>query len=121
MKCDRAGTSILPLGTVALGVLLAAAAAAQTTSPAANPPMTAPIVLTAPPAPPPAPRHDSERPQPVGEPLPLAPPAAGQPGASAPYAAPQYPSSGAPTGRTCRQYAPAYDEAGRFLANVCVR
>ena len=56
------------------------------------------------------------------------------------YAAPQYPTAptytgpayyGAPgmpgaTGPTvgpsrCLQYAPAYDEAGRFLANVCVR
>jgi len=118
MTRDRAWMSILPLCTGALGVLLAATAAAQTAGPAANPPMTAPIVLT---APPPAPRHDAERPQPVGEPLPLAPPAAVQPGPSTPYAAPQYPSSGAPVGRTCRQYAPAYDEAGRFLANVCVR
>jgi hypothetical protein len=113
--------SIFPLCTGALGVLLAAAAAAQTAGPAANPPMTAPIVLTAPPAPPPAARRDAERPQPVGEPLPLAPPAAVQPSPSTPYAAPQYPSSGALAGRTCRQYAPAYDEAGRFLANVCVR
>jgi hypothetical protein len=24
-------------------------------------------------------------------------------------------------GRLCQQYAPAYDEAGRFLANVCIR
>jgi hypothetical protein len=121
MRSGRAGTSILPLGSVALGMLLAAAAAAQTAAPAANPPMTAPIVLTAPPAPPPAARRDAERPQPVGEPMPLVPPATVQPGTSTPYAAPQYPSSGAPAGRTCRQYAPAYDEAGRFLANVCVR
>ncbi len=56
---------------------------------------------------------------------------------SAPYVAPQYPA-GAPAYNQpsvqtppregalgyragCRQYAPAYDEAGRFLANVCVR
>ena len=55
----------------------------------------------------------------------------------APYVAPQYPAGapaytqpsvqtppreGAPGYRAgCRQYAPAYDEAGRFLANVCVR
>ena len=61
---------------------------------------------------------------------------------SAPYVAPQYPA-GAPAYAQptytqpsvqmppregalghragCRQYAPAYDEAGRFLANVCVR
>ena len=56
---------------------------------------------------------------------------------SAPYVAPQYPA-GAPAYSQpgvqippregalgyragCRQYAPAYDEAGRFLANVCVR
>jgi hypothetical protein len=56
---------------------------------------------------------------------------------SAPYVAPQYPAGAPaynqPTYQTppregalgyragCRQYAPAYDEAGRFLANVCVR
>ncbi len=59
-----------------------------------------------------------------------------QPGVAAPYAAPQYPypsgapgygapGYGAPTqpgaARGCQRYAPAYDEAGRFLANVCIR
>jgi hypothetical protein len=57
-----------------------------------------------------------------------------QPGAAPYYAAPQYPYSGAGPGyaappyglgygaaRACQQFAPAYDEAGRFLANVCVR
>ena len=58
------------------------------------------------------------------------------PGAAPFYAAPQYPGYGpgnapgtyGPTtpstampGRACRQTAPAYDEAGRFLATVCVR
>lgn len=56
-----------------------------------------------------------------------------------PYGAPQYPygsaapaygappSYPAPPGNAvgaragCQQYAPAYDESGRFLANVCVR
>jgi hypothetical protein len=56
---------------------------------------------------------------------------------TAPYVAPQYPAGAPaytqPSYQTppregalgyragCRQYAPAYDEAGRFLANVCVR
>ena len=64
-----------------------------------------------------------------------------QPGAVPYYAAPQYPGAGAigpgyaapsygygpvygaapSAARACRQYAPAYDEAGRFLATVCVR
>lgn len=50
------------------------------------------------------------------------------PGGAAPgYGATRgYPPPPAPSGPTlgragCQQYAPAYDEAGRFLANVCVR
>ncbi len=66
-----------------------------------------------------------------------------QPGAAPYYGAPQYPGAGGPgyvapayapgtygptmptattlSGRPCQQTAPAYDEAGRFLATVCVR
>ncbi len=45
-------------------------------------------------------------------------PAYGGPGSyGSGYGAPPGPT----TARVCQQYAPAYDEAGRFLAHVCIR
>jgi hypothetical protein len=148
MTRDRVGRSNWPRGVAGLGLLIATGAAAQTTTQTGNsppnPPMTAPMVITAPAVPPAAARRDSGPADPgrlppredAGNPNTLGAPTFVQPGAvSAPYAAPQYPypapqpyaapsyGPGAnPTaGRGCRQYAPAYDEAGRFLANVCIR
>jgi hypothetical protein len=120
MGRDAAGTSILTLCAVALGLLMTVGADAQTTgqagNPTTNPPITAPIVITAPPASPPAARDV------------LGAPTVAQPGAAAPYVAPQYPAAPAygaaanpAVGQACRRYAPAYDESGRFLATVCVR
>jgi hypothetical protein len=148
MTRHKAGISNLPYCAAVLGVLIATGAAAQTTGQTGNsppnPPMTAPMVITAPAVPPAAARRDSGPTDPgrappredAGNPNTLGAPTFVQPGAvSTPYAAPQYqypasPSYTAPSygsganpaaGRGCRQYAPAYDEAGRFLANVCVR
>jgi hypothetical protein len=137
MTRDRVGMANLPRYAAMLGWLIATGAAAQTTgqtgNSTGNPPMTAPMVLTAPSVPPAAARRDSAPADPARA---LGAPTFVQPGTAAtPYAAPQNsysvpPSYAAPAygagtnpaaGRGCRQYAPAYDEAGRFLTNVCIR
>ena len=111
-----------------LGGVLLAATAADAAAQSRDPVITAPLPI-APPAPEPA---DAPR-QPIGAPV-FVPPgpapyyAAPQTPSGPGYPGPNPPGAGAPgaTGptigrRDCLQYAPAYDEAGRFLANVCVR
>jgi hypothetical protein len=119
--------------------------AAAPSSPLASPTVLAPMVITPPPTAAQREREaeraerDLERRQRLNEPVDERPTQLGaptfvQPGTT-PYAAPQYPAgtpaytnpaygnpgNAAQAGRACRQMAPAYDESGRFLANVCIR
>ena len=124
-----------------LGALLLGGGASGAAAQSRDPVITAPLPIAPPGADPverPAPAHGAPRTDDRDR-SPLGAPVFVPPGAVPYYAAPQYPTAPGYTGPAyyapdtpgaagptigppgCRQYAPAYDEAGRFLAHVCIR